>query len=171
MRALLLLVALAVAASLFAPRHSYRVAGADPFDGVALAASAQGSAEAELRALLDAQVAAWNRGDVEGFMQGYWKSDGTIFVGSGGVLRGWQAVLDRYHKNYPNRAAMGHLEFSQLEITPLAPDAAVILGHWQLEREKDRPGGYFTLIARRMPEGWRIIHDHTSAQPAPASKP
>ncbi len=171
MRELLLLVALAVAASLFASRQAYRVAGADPFGTVALAASAQGRAEAELRALLDAQVAAWNRGDVEGFMQGYWKSDGTIFVGSGGVLRGWQAVLDRYHKNYPDRAAMGRLEFSELEITPLAPDAAVILGHWQLEREKDRPGGYFTLIVRRLPEGWRIIHDHTSAQPAPASKP
>lgn len=171
MRALLLLVALAVAASLFASRETPGVPGADPFGAVALAASAQGGAEAELRALLDAQVAAWNRGDVEGFMQGYWKSDGTIFVGSGGVLRGWQAVLDRYHRSYPDRAAMGRLEFSQLEITPLAPDAAVILGHWQLVREKDRPGGYFTLIARRMPGGWRIIHDHTSAQLAPASKP
>src|SRR5712692_4357171 len=171
MRALLLFVALAVAATLFALSEAPEIPTAGPLGAVALAASAQGGAEAELRALLDAQVAAWNRGDVEGFMQGYWKSDGTIFVGSGGVLRGWQAVLDRYHRSYPDRAAMGRLEFSQLEITLLAPDAAVILGHWQLEREKDRPGGYFTLIARRMPEGWRIIHDHTSAQPAPASKP
>jgi len=170
MRRLLLLATL-VAASLFASREAPGLPGADPFGAVALAASAQGSAEAELRALLDAQAAAWNRGDVEGFMKGYWKSDGTIFVGSGGVLRGWQAVLNRYHRSYPDRAAMGRLEFSQLEITPLAPDVAVILGHWQLEREKDRPGGYFTLIAQRMPEGWRIIHDHTSAQPAPASKP
>ncbi len=118
--------------------------------------------EGEIAATLDAQVGAWNRSDVDAFMQGYWKSEKTEFVGSNGVLRGWQAVLDRYRRQYPNRATMGHLTFSDLEITPLAPDAALVLGHWQLEREKDRPGGVFTLIFRKFPEGWRIIHDHTS---------
>jgi ketosteroid isomerase-like protein len=79
------------------------------------------------------------------------------------VQRGWDALLERYKRSYPDRAAMGHLTFSEIEITPLGPDAAVILGHWQLQRDKDAPEGVFTLVARRLPEGWRIIHDHTSA--------
>ncbi len=115
-----------------------------------------------IRALLQAQQEAWNRGDVETFMVGYWKSDKTEFVGASGILRGWQAVLDRYRKTYPDKAAMGKLTFSDLEITMLSPDSAYILGRWQLEREKDRPAGVFTLIAKKFPEGWRIIHDHTS---------
>lgn len=118
-----------------------------------------------LSSLLTAQTEAWNRGDIEGFMDGYWRSERTTFAGSSGVFRGWQALLDRYRRSYPDRAAMGRLQFSDLEITPLAHDAALILGHWQLGREKDRPGGVFTLVARRFPEGWRIIHDHTSALP------
>ncbi len=117
----------------------------------------------DLQTLLDEQAEAWNRGDLDGFMRGYWRSSETVFVGSGGVQRGWDAVLARYKKSYPGRAAMGHLTFSELEITPLAFDAAVILGHWQLQRDQDTSGGVFTLVARRFPEGWRIIHDHTSA--------
>lgn len=77
-------------------------------------------------------------------------------------------MLDRYRHTYPGRTAMGRLTFSDLEINELSPDAAYILGRWQLDREKDRPGGVFTLIARKFPEGWRIVHDHTSAFAAPA---
>lgn len=124
--------------------------------------------ETALSALLRAQAEAWNRGDIEGFLAGYWKSDKTTFAGSSGVSRGWQALLDRYRRNYPDRAAMGQLAFTELEVTPLAPDAALILGHWQLKRQNDQPGGVFTLVARRFPEGWRIIHDHTSANATPA---
>ncbi|HEV2492312.1 MAG TPA: nuclear transport factor 2 family protein [Terriglobia bacterium] len=127
------------------------------------------SDEAQIRAVLDAQVAAWNRGDVDVFMQGYWKSEKTEFVGANGVFRGWQAVLERYRKAYPDRQAMGHLTFSDLEVTMLGPTAALVLGHWELDREHDHPGGVFTLIFRRFPEGWRIIHDHTSAVAGPAS--
>ena len=127
------------------------------------AAPPAGDFRAELRAVLDAQVAAWNRGDVDAFMQGYWKSPQTSFSGTNGILRGWQAVLDRYKHAYPHRAAMGKLTFSNLEITLLAPDAALVLGHWQLQRANDQPGGVFTLVFRKFPEGWRIIHDHTSA--------
>ena len=136
-----------------------------------LAASRDGEAEAVLSALLRSQAEAWNRGDIEGFMAGYWKSDKTTFASSSGVFRGWQALLDRYRRNYPDRAAMGRLEFSDLEITLLAPDAALIMGHWQLKRQNDQPRGIFTLIARRFPEGWRITHDHTSINvpPAPAN--
>ncbi len=130
--------------------------------------AASESDEAALRSLLRSQAEAWNRGDIEGFMASYWKSDQTTFASSSGVFRGWQALLDRYRRNYPDRAAMGRLEFSGLEISLLAPDAALILGRWQLEREKDRPGGVFTLVARLFPEGWRIVHDHTSATSPPA---
>jgi uncharacterized protein (TIGR02246 family) len=126
-----------------------------------------GSAQAEIRGLLDAQVAAWNRGDLQAFMETYWKSPQTAYVGASGVLRGWQAVLERYRRVYPDRQAMGAVKFSDVEITLLSPDSAFVLGHWQLEREHDRPGGVFTLIVRKFPEGWRIVLDHTSAVSPP----
>jgi ketosteroid isomerase-like protein len=118
--------------------------------------------QAQVRAVLDAQVKAWNRGEVAKFMQGYWNSPETEFVGSAGIIRGWQTVLDRYRKTYPNRAAMGHLDFSNLEITMLGPEAAMVVGQFHLKRQNDAPYGVFTLIFRKFPEGWRIIHDHTS---------
>jgi len=119
--------------------------------------------EREIRAVLEAQQEAWNRGDLDAFMQGYWKSDRTEFVGPSGIQRGWQAVLDRYRQGYPNREAMGKLSFSNLEINLLGSDAAFVLGRWRLDRAADHPHGVFTLIFRRFPEGWRIVHDHTSA--------
>lgn len=119
--------------------------------------------ETEIRAVLEAQVKAWNRDDISAFMQGYWKSDKTEFVGSNGILRGWQAVLDRYRKAYPDGRAMGNLSFSSVEITVLSPTAALVLGEWRLDRAADHPGGVFTLVFRKFPEGWRIINDHTSA--------
>ena len=127
------------------------------------ASAPKASPENAIRAVLDAQAEAWNRADIIAFMQGYWKSDKTEFVGSNGILRGWQAVLDRYRKAYPDGRAMGHLTFSGLEITELSPTAALILGEWKLDREADHPGGVFTLVFRKFPEGWRIINDHTSA--------
>jgi ketosteroid isomerase-like protein len=124
------------------------------------------SADAALRALLTSQAADWNRGDIDAFMRGYWNSPDTTFAGASGVSRGWQTVLDHYHKNYPDRAAMGHLDFSEIEVTPLGNDAALILGRWHLSRDAGPVGGIFTLVARRFPEGWRIIHDHTSTDAA-----
>lgn len=116
----------------------------------------------EVRAVLDAQVEAWNRGDIEGFMRGYAQSSETVFVSGDTVTRGWQTVLDRYKKSYDSREKMGVLTFSELEITVLGRDAAVVLGRWQLKRAADTPKGRFTLIFRRTRAGWRIIHDHTS---------
>jgi len=116
---------------------------------------------ADIRTVMDKQAVDWNRGDIPAFMEGYWKSDKLVFVGSQ-VTRGWQPTLDRYKKSYPDRAAMGTLTFSDLEITVVSKDAAVVLGSWSLQREKDKPGGKFTLIFRKFKEGWRIIHDHTS---------
>lgn len=119
-----------------------------------------------IRTVLAAQVAEWNRGDVKAFMQGYWNSPDTEFVGSNGVLRGWEPVLERYKRQYPDRAAMGHLTFTQLEVNLLAPDAALVVGHWQLKRQNDSPGGVFTLVLKKFPEGWLIINDHTSEVPS-----
>ena len=118
--------------------------------------------ESDIRAVMNDQVAAWNRGDIEGFMSGYWRSDKLTFVSGSNVTRGWQPTLDRYKKNYDSRAKMGTLAFSDLEITVLSKDAAVVLGSWSLAREKDNPHGKFTLVFRKFKDGWRIVQDHTS---------
>lgn len=118
-------------------------------------------AVADIKAVMNEQAAAWNRGDLESFMAGYWKSDQLVFVSSR-VTRGWQPTLDNYKKSYPDKAAMGTLSFTDLEVTVLSKDAAVVLGSWMLKREKDEPKGKFTLIFRKFKEGWRIVHDHTT---------
>ncbi|HEX3544481.1 MAG TPA: nuclear transport factor 2 family protein [Candidatus Acidoferrum sp.] len=120
---------------------------------------------AAIQAVLKAQQEAWNRGDVDAFLTGYWHSPDLTFSGSNGTARGWDAVLARYKKGYPDRRAMGTLDFSNLEFNFLCPDATLVLGHWHLKREKDEPEGVFSLVFQRFPEGWRIIHDHTSAVP------
>ena len=117
---------------------------------------------AAIQKVLDVQQIAWNRGDVTGFLQGYWHSPELTFSGAGGTTRGWDEVLSRYRKNYPNAAAMGELHFSNLEFRFLGGDSALVLGNWRLAREKDEMGGVFTLVWQKFPEGWRIIHDHTS---------
>jgi len=122
---------------------------------------------AEIRAVIQAQQEAWNRGDIDGFMNGYARSKSTIFVSEDTVTRGWQTVRDRYKKKYPDRAKMGTLKFSNLEITPLGADSAVALGRWKLKRAKDQPHGRFSLIFRKTADGWRIVHDHTSAAATP----
>ncbi|MFZ3217696.1 MAG: nuclear transport factor 2 family protein [Candidatus Acidiferrales bacterium] len=126
-------------------------------------APADSSDEAQIRAVLQMQADAWNRGDIDAFMTGYWKSDQTAFVGAHGLVRGWQAVLDRYRRDYPDRKIMGHLTFSNLEVHILCPDAAFVIGQFQLQREKDQPSGIFSLDFKKFPEGWRIVLDHTSA--------
>jgi uncharacterized protein (TIGR02246 family) len=118
---------------------------------------------AAVRAVLSAQSEAWNRGDIEGYMDGYARSADTVFVSGDDVTRGWQPVLDRYKKRYDSRDKMGVLTFSDLEITPLGNDAAIALGRWHLQRAKDEPHGRFSLILRRTKRGWKIIHDHSSA--------
>ena len=121
----------------------------------------------QIRSVLQAQQAAWNRGDIDGFMNGYARSASTVFISEDTLTRGWQTVRDRYRKKYSNRAKMGTLTFSDLEITLLSSDSAVASGRWKLKRANDQPHGRFTLILKRLPEGWRIVHDHTSAAPPP----
>jgi ketosteroid isomerase-like protein len=118
---------------------------------------------AAVRSVLDAQRDAWNRGDVAGYMDGYERSERTIFVSGDNVTRGWQTVLERYQKNYDSREKMGTLTFSDLEITPIGNAAAIVLGRWHLKRANDEPHGRFTLIFRRTKQGWKIVHDHTSS--------
>jgi uncharacterized protein (TIGR02246 family) len=118
---------------------------------------------AAIRAVLDAQRDAWNRGDVAGYMDGYVRSEDTVLVSGDNVTRGWQTVLDRYKKNYNSREKMGTLTFSDLETTLIGNDAAIVLGRWHLARAGDEPHGRFTLVFRKTRQGWRIIHDHTSS--------
>ena len=120
-----------------------------------------------VRSVLTAQAHEWNTGNIQAFMEGYARTDTTRFASGRSVIRGWATVMEGYQKHYTNRAAMGQLTFSQLEVTVLAPDAALVFGHWGLVREKDKPGGLFTLLFRKLPDGWRIVADHTSAAETP----
>jgi beta-aspartyl-peptidase (threonine type) len=121
------------------------------------------AADVAIRRVLDAQVEAWNKGDLEAFMTGYWQSPELSFFSGGDKYRGWQATIDRYRKRYQSEGQeMGQLTFRELDIQVLGPDSAWVRGRWQLVRSKDKPGGLFTLIFKRFPEGWRIVHDHTS---------
>jgi ketosteroid isomerase-like protein len=119
--------------------------------------------KAAIRAVLDAQAAGWNRGDLEGYMDGYDRSPNTEFVGGDNITRGWQQVLDQYKKRYNSREKMGTLTFSDLEITVLSKDAALVLGRWRLKRASDEPHGTFSLLFRKTKAGWRIVHDHSSS--------
>ncbi|MFN2509905.1 MAG: nuclear transport factor 2 family protein [Pyrinomonadaceae bacterium] len=118
-----------------------------------------------VRTVLDAQREAWNRGDLEGYMDGYARSAEITFVSGDTITRGWQTVHDRYQKNYDSREKMGTLTFSDLETNVLSKDAAVTIGRWHLQRAADQPHGRFTLVFHRTREGWRIVHDHTSSAP------
>jgi len=118
---------------------------------------------AAIRTVLEAQRDAWNRGDIEGYMDGYARSPDTVFVSGDNINRGWQTVMDRYKKNYNSREKMGTLTFSDLEITLVGNDAAIVLGRWHLKRASDEPHGRFTLIFRNTKQGWKIVHDHTSS--------
>ena len=121
----------------------------------------------EIKSILTDQQNAWNRGDIDAFMNGYAHSPSTVFVSEDETTRGWETVRDRYRVKYSDRAKMGTLNFSEIEVTVLSPEAAVVLGRWKLKRANDEPHGRFTLIFKHLPEGWRIVHDHTSAAPSP----
>ena len=135
--------------------------------GISFAAQQTQTAVAQIRSVLRAQQDAWNKGDIDGFMNGYARSASTVFISEDTIRRGWRTVRDRYKKKYSSRAKMGILTFSDLEITLLSSDSAVASGRWQLKRSNNQPYGRFTLILRRLREGWRIVHDHTSAAAPP----
>lgn len=134
---------------------------------LAAAASQPTSPQAAIREVLNNQVEAWNNKDLQGFMQGYWRSPDLTFVSGATVYRGWNNALERYRKAYQSQGKqMGKLTFSDLQIEMLAPSAALVRGSFHLAMpDGKQPHGVFTLVFRKFPEGWRIIHDHTCAAP------
>ena len=132
--------------------------------GGATGGDAAGDPRPAIERVLDAQVAAWNRGDLEAFMDGYWRSPELVFTSGGAVQRGWQTTLDRYRASYgTSPETMGRLAFSELEVHALGPGAAWALGGWELEHQDGKTvGGVFSLVFREIDGEWVIVHDHTS---------
>ena len=119
-------------------------------------------AEEKIRTVLAEQQQCWNQGDIECFMEGYWKSDSLRFIGKSGLRYGWQQTLDNYKTSYPDKAAMGQLEFNILELEPMGTENYLVTGKWKLIRESDEPNGLFTIIWKRFGEEWKIVYDHSS---------
>lgn len=119
--------------------------------------------ENRIETVLMTQQAAWNAGDIDGFMDGYWVSPDLRFASGGTVTTGWQATRDRYHARYSDRSIMGTLVFSDLDIAVLSSDAAIVHGAWALERDADRPSGLFTLVLREKEGEWVIVSDTTTS--------
>jgi beta-aspartyl-peptidase (threonine type) len=118
---------------------------------------------ADIKKVLDEQAVAWNKGDLVGFMMGYWNSKDLTFVSGKDVTRGWEPTLERYKKRYQAEGKeMGKLTFSDVEVQILAPGVAMVTGKWELVLTKETVGGRYTLILKKFDEGWRIVHDHTS---------
>ncbi|MCR9080497.1 MAG: nuclear transport factor 2 family protein [Hyphomonadaceae bacterium] len=121
------------------------------------------SPEVQLLTILEDQQAAWNTGDIDGFMSAYWQSPDLRFASGGTVTSGWQSTRDRYHERYSNRALMGQLSFDALEFDLLGDDAAIVHGRWALTREADRPSGLFTLLFKQIDGEWKIVSDTTTS--------
>ena len=130
-----------------------------------VAAADPAAAARAIRAVMAQQQADWNSGDTPGFMSGYWQSDDLRFASGGSVTFGWAETLARYTKHYDTPAKMGRLQFNLDAIEVFSPDAAMVFGRWELARTTDeiKRNGLFTLIFRLTPDGWRIVHDHTSS--------
>lgn len=143
-----------------------------PVTPEATASSAQNTknaavdAEQAIRTVLDQQVAAWNHGDLKGYMSGYWNSPELTFFSGGTITKGWEPTLKRYRQRYQSGGReMGKLDFTYTTIDVLGPEAAVARGRWHLSMKNgQQPKGLFTVIFRKFPEGWRIVHDHSSAE-------
>lgn len=132
------------------------------FTGLVSLSQAQSKEEKAIRDLLATQTAAWNRGDIEGFMQTYWKSDSLLFIGKSGVKRGWQTTLDNYKKGYPDTTAMGQLSFDILQVKKLSPEYYYVVGKWMLKRTIGDLSGHYDLLLRKIKGRWYIIADHSS---------
>lgn len=115
----------------------------------------------EIMAVMNQQESDWNKGDIEGFMRGYWQSDSLMFIGKNGIKYGWQTTLDNYKKTYPDKATMGKLSFKILQLEQ-ENNTAYMLGKWSLQRKEDNPSGYFTLYWKKINGKWVITIDHTS---------
>jgi len=116
----------------------------------------------EITGIMKKQELAWNKADIEGFMQYYWKSDSLKFIGSKGITYGWQKTLDNYKKNYPNQDAMGILTFENSTMEQLSPERVFVIGKWHLKKKDSEVGGYYTLLWKKLKGKWVIVIDHTS---------
>ena len=125
-------------------------------------AFSQKGEEAKIRQLLLKQTESWNRGNIEGFMQTYWKSDSLMFIGKNGVTRGWQKTLENYKKGYPNPAAMGKLSFDILSVKQVSADHCFVVGKWMLKRTIGDVSGHYTLLLQKINGQWVIVADHSS---------
>lgn len=128
----------------------------------ALSANAQKSAPAVIREVMAGQESAWNRGDLEAFMEGYWKSDSLRFIGSRGLTYGWKQTLDNYKNGYPDLDAMGKLTFTILSVEQLSRRSAFVVGKWHLARKAGDLSGHYTLLWRKIKGRWVIVADHSS---------
>ena len=124
--------------------------------------TASSSAETAIRQLMADQVAAWNSGNIDEFMKGYWNNDSLMFIGHSGITYGYQQTLDNYKKNYSNADQMGKLFFTLLKVKRLSPDYYFVIGKWLLKRKTGDIGGIYTLLFRKIDGQWRIVCDHTS---------
>lgn len=129
---------------------------------LSVAVSAQSSDETQIRGILNRQTAAWNRGDLEGFMDGYWQNDSLMFIGKSGVTYGWQNTLNNYKRGYPDTAAMGKLHFDIIQVKRLSVMYFSVVGKWHLARTAGDLSGHFTLLFRKIKNKWVIISDHSS---------
>jgi len=111
---------------------------------------------------MESQATCWSRGDLDGYMNGYWKSDSLRFMGKKGITKGWKTTLDGYKKSYPDKAAMGKLVFDIVSYERLNPNQMFVTGRWTLLREKDTLGGYYSLIWQKIDGEWKVVFDHTS---------
>lgn len=124
--------------------------------------TAQEKEENKIKSLLEVQAESWNKGDLEGFMQTYWKSDSLMFIGKSGVTWGWQKTLDNYKKGYPDAAAMGKLAFDIIKVDKIAGEHYFVVGKWHLTRTIGDLSGHFTLLVKKIDGEWKIVADHSS---------
>ncbi|MBC7873393.1 MAG: nuclear transport factor 2 family protein [Ferruginibacter sp.] len=123
---------------------------------------AQSKDELSIRKILEGQTSAWNRGDIDSFMKGYWENDSLVFIGKSGVTYGWTNTLNNYKKGYPDTAAMGKLTFTLLQVKKLSKEYYHVTGKWFLKRSIGDVGGHYTLVFRKINGGWVIVSDHSS---------
>ena len=134
------------------------------FTGIIAGQQSSNSIDKEaVLAVLAHQEDAWNQGNIESFMRGYWNNDQLVFVGSNGPTYGYRNTLERYLKSYPTKAAMGQLKFNLLFVEQWDTQTIQVIGKFTLDREKDQPTGFFTLLFRKMGDDWKIVSDHSSA--------
>ena len=129
---------------------------------ISVSSMAQSNDEKIIRNILADQISFWNKGDIPGFMQGYWNSDSLVFVGKNGPTYGYDNTLRNYQKNYPNKDYMGILNFDILSVQPMEKDHFFVIGKFMLQRKVGDASGHFTLIFRRINGVWKIVSDHSS---------